>query len=427
MRKGKTCRIAGDAMVPLFSLGELYVSDFIPRNEEPNRRKYELKLMLSKTSGLVQLEEATPLDMMYGKYWYRSGISDTMREELRNIAESCLASIDWKPNDVFLDIACNDGTLFRYVPKELIKVGIDPADDSFKNEALLYADDITQGYFTAKCYKSGKFGNRKAKIVTTIAMFYDLEDPASFLADVSEILEDDGLFVMQLSYTPLMLQQVAFDNLCHEHICYYSLSSLKYLLDRQGFKIMDCQLNDTNGGSFRIYMMKQDADETKFRTFPYRDVGKFRVESLLEYERKLKLNEEGIYLDFYDKICELKEQTIAFIKQEKAKGKTIWGYGASTKGNTLLQWYGLDNTVIDAIAERSEFKYGLKTIGSNIPIVSEDEMRKAQPDYLLVLPWHFVNEFKHREIRYLERGGKFIIPCPTFYVLSEKGVEVGGR
>jgi hypothetical protein len=171
--------------------------------------------------------------------------------------------------------------------------------------------------------------------------------------------------------------------------------------------------------------MKNKGDETKFRTHPYRDVAKFRIQSLLAYERELKLNEEAIYLNFYGKVCDLKDRTMAFIRSEKARGKRIWGYGASTKGNTLLQWYGLDNTIIDAIAERSAFKFGLKTVGSNIPIVSEDEMRKVQPDYLLILPWHFVKEFRQREIEYLNKGGKFIVPCPTFYTVSNNGIEHG--
>ncbi len=414
-----------DELVPLFSLGDVFVSDFIPQNEQPSKPRYDIKLMLSRKSGLVRLDKAPPLDMMYGKYWYRSGISDTMRAELKDIADSCVDAIKPKDGDVFLDIASNDGTLLSNVPSNLIKIGIDPVDESFQADARKYADDAIQDYFTADVYRSGRYGYKKAKIVTTIAMFYDIEDSASFLDDVHSIMDDDGLFVLQLSYTPLMLQQLAFDNLCHEHICYYSLSSLKYLLDRHGFKIVDCQLNDINGGSFRVYMMKENGDETKFKTHPYRDVARFRVESILAYEANLKLNDEKIYLDFYEKICYLRDRTVDFIRQEKAKGKTIWGYGASTKGNTLLQWYGLDNTIIDAIAERSTFKFGLKTVGSNIPIVSEDEMREAQPDYLLVLPWHFVNEFSQRESTYLRSGGKFIVPCPEFYVLSDKGVERG--
>jgi hypothetical protein len=249
-------------------------------------------------------------------------------------------------------------------------------------------------------------------------MFYDLENPQKFVKDITEILDDNGIWVLQLSYTPLMIQQLAFDNICHEHIYYYSLFNVQKLFKSCGMEIVDVQLNDVNGGSFRLYCMKENADKTKFATQPYRDVCNFRINSLLSYEKTLKLDETEIWLDFFDNINKLKEETLNFIKSEKTKGKKIWGYGASTKGNTLLQYFGLDNTLIDGIAERSHYKFGLKTIGTNIPIYSEEEMRKENPDYLLVLPWHFINEFIIRENEYLKQGGKFIVPCPKFKIIG---------
>ena len=179
------------------------------------------------------------------------------------------------------------------------------------------------------------------------------------------------------------------------------------------------QLNDINGGSFRIYMRKANADKTKFRTSPYRDVADFRVQSILKYEAHEGFDTAAPYLSFFDRICSLKDETVSFIKSEKQKGKRIWGYGASTKGNTLLQWYGLDDTLIDAIAERNPSKFGLKTVGTNIPIRSEDDMREENPDYLLVLPWHFISEFTEREKQYLSSGGKFIVPCPKFEIIGK--------
>jgi hypothetical protein len=189
------------------------------------------------------------------------------------------------------------------------------------------------------------------------------------------------------------------------------------MFDKCGFDIVDAQLNDINGGSFRVYCMKKNADKTKFSTQPNRDVCDFRINSLLEYEKKLNLDKKETWIDFYNQINELKEKTVDFIKSEKEKGKKIWAYGASTKGNTLLQYFNLDNTLIDGIAERSIYKFGLKTVGTNIPIYSEDEMRKQKPDYLLVLPWHFINEFVERESEYLKGGGKFIVPCPKFEII----------
>jgi hypothetical protein len=278
---------------------------------------------------------------------------------------------------------------------------------------------VGRDYFSHKAYqKIPQVSKKRAKAVTSIAMFYDLENPHAFVNDVKKVLDDEGLWIIQMSYLPLMLKQLAFDNICHEHLKYYSLSSLKYLLDRHNLTIVDCQVNDVNGGSFRTYVRKAKASPAQFATAPYRDVAEYRVQSILAYEKNLALHQPSTYLNFFKRSQQLKTQTLNFIKKEKKRGKTIWGYGASTKGNTLLQWFGLDHRLIDGIAERSPAKYGLKTVGTNIPIHSEGEMRKAKPDFLLILPWHFINEFETREANFLKRGGKFIVPCPKFEIIS---------
>lgn len=401
----------------LFSLGEIYVSNFIEKNHCPKSEPKELKLVLDN-DGFVRLDEVAPLNIMYGQYWYRSGITDTMKKELKGIVDSILDIYEINQDEVWIDIACNDGTLLSNVPQKCIRIGIDPADDSYKKESEKHSDLIIQDYFSSSLYKKSKYGNKKAKVITTIAMFYDLEKPDKFIQDIEEILDDDGLWVIQLSYTPLMIQQLAFDNICHEHVYYYSLFNLKKLLNKNNFKIMDVQLNDINGGSFRVYIMKDKANEKKFGSKPHRDVSRFRVESLLNYEKSLKLDEVETWKIFFERIEILKEKTVSFIKNEVANGKIIWGYGASTKGNTLLQYFKVNEELLEAIAERSEFKVGLKTVGSNIPILSEKDMREKNPDYLLILPWHFINEFKQRESEYLKNGGKFIVPCPEFEIIG---------
>jgi hypothetical protein len=199
---------------------------------------------------------------------------------------------------------------------------------------------------------------------------------------------------------------------------YYNLHSIKYLVESCKFKIVDCELNDVNGGSFRVYLQKNISNKNSFATAPYRDVANFRVDSILNYEKTLNMNNPSYYINFYEKIKSLKDKTYNFVKSEKEKGKSTWVYGASTKGNTLLQYFGLDNTLIDGAAERSPYKFGLKTVGTNIPIFSEEDMRKAKPDYLLVLPWHFIDEFVERESDFLKSGGKFIVPCPNFEIIS---------
>lgn len=405
-------------MSELFSLGKLYVSDFLAPHEAPRGVPIEMKLVFNQEYGNFRLKEIAPQEMMYGKYWYRSGLNNTMNEELRSIVCSICKYIKYKENDLWIDIACNDGTLLSHVPQGFIRVGIDPADDSYCQESSKVADLIIQDYFTAAVFKQSRFGGEKAKVVTSIAMFYDLEDPVSFVKDVNEVLDADGLWVLQLSYTPLMLQQVAFDNICHEHVYYYALKDLSKVLALGGFEVVDVELNDINGGSFRVYAMKAGANKSFFGTQPGRDVAQFRIASLLAYEEANEFMTIKSWGEFFDKITALKEDVRNFVVTAKLEGKSVWGYGASTKGNTLLQYFGLDHTMIDGIAERSVNKYGLKTVGTNIPIFSEAEMRRVAPDYLLVLPWHFISEFRERERDYLLKGGKFIVPCPKFEIIG---------
>jgi SAM-dependent methyltransferase len=417
--KRDTCRISGEPLVELFSLGNIYMSDFLPKGASPRSPQVPLTMMLAPESGLVQLADTASFDDMYRHYWYRSGTNESMVEELKQIATSSSRMMNLKAGEIFVDIACNDGTLLSFIDPSIKRVGFDPAHNTYEEANQQNFDLFVNNYFSAKEYRDSPLGSKRAKVITTIAMFYDLEDPNSFVKEVRDILDDNGLWVVQMSYLPLMLKQLAFDNICHEHLEYYSLEAFKYLLDRHGMEIVDCQLNDINGGSFRVYIRKNNADKTTFASAPYRDVAEYRVKSILTYEKTLNLKDPQTYIDFYKKSCDLRDQTLAFMKAEKAKGKTIWAYGASTKGNTLLQWWGIDNTLIDGIAERQPMKYGLKTVGSNIPIASDEEMRKAKPDYLLVLPWHFIESFARREKEFLARGGKFILPCPHFEVIGE--------
>lgn len=406
-------------MKKLFTLGKIPISDFLKEGEQPRGGKHELQLVIDEDTKAVRLETTAPLHEMFGKYFYRSGINETMVKALKDIVESILPLIKLKENDVWCDVACNDGTLLSFVPDTLIRVGIDPADDNFKTESSKHSDLILQDFFSSEIYKKSKFGAQKVKILTAIAVFYDLEDPDKFLKDVYDILDDEGLFVMQLSHSGLMIDQCAFDNILSEHVFYYTLYSLMPYLKRTGFKVVDVQLNDINGGSFRVYIRKEISNDKLFATQPHRDICRWRIESLLHFESLRGFHQENVWLDFERKIKKLKEQTVSFIEKAKSEGKTVWGYAASTKGNTLLNYFQLNETMIDGIAERSTFKWGLRTVGSNIKIYSEEEFRRAKPDYVLILAWHFVANFVEREKELLESGTKFIVPCPKFEIISK--------
>jgi hypothetical protein len=257
----------------------------------------------------------------------------------------------------------------------------------------------------------------RASVVTVCAMFYDLGNPIGFLTDVWRVMKEDGVLVLQLSYTPLMLVQNELGNVCHEHIAYYTLKSLEYTLDKAGFKVIDLALNNVNGGSIRVYATKKDA-ELKFKTQADRDIAAIRVQSLRDYEEANGVNKPEAYIKFATRMAEAAKGFLEFMAAEQAKGKVFYGYGASTKGNTMLQWLGLTSKEIPFIAERQERKVGLTCVGSDIPVCSEEQARKDKPDYMIVFPWHFISEFVDRESEYLKNGGKFIVLSPKFEVIS---------
>ncbi len=406
----------------LFTLGNLYISDFL-RPGQSAKEKHELALFMDD-DGAVRLQDHIPVNKMFGKYWYRSGTNESMKNALKDIVTSIL---NIRKHDSYvhhsctwIDIASNDGTLLSNVPSNYYRIGVDPCEDSFLYEAQSRSELIIQDYFSKSILKEGT----KADVITSIAVFYDIVNREQFLNDLYDVLDDNGLWVLQLSYTPLMIKQMAFDNICHEHFYYYSLSNIKKLLERNGFVIRDVQLNTVNGGSFRLYVQKNTSDETRYSDQPHRDVCNMRIDSLLAYEMEIEIDAPLTWIKFCSDIVKLRDEVRMFILAEKAKGKTIWGYGASTKGNTLLQYFELDNTIIDAIADRSEYKQETRTVGTNIPVVSEMEMRAAHPDYLLILPWHFISEFMERESEYLNTGGKFIVPCPQLRIIGKSEKEI---
>lgn len=412
----ETCRISDQKIKPIIDLGNMYVSNFLPDIDE-NAPKGHLSLGIGEESQLLQLFEAINPDILYKQYWYRSGTNFTMKKQLKDIINIIPRWVRLENYDIVLDIGCNDGTFMSLYPPEykILKVGIDPAEN-IARDGRLYCNLHAATYFTKNAFFSLTDG-RRARVITSIAMFYDLEDPDAFVEDIKECLLDDGIWILQISYTPLMMQQNAFDNICHEHIEYYSLTSLDYLLKKHDLKVIDVSLNDTNSGSFCVIITKQQNDMKNVDIF-YKDIGEFRYNSILEYEKKLKLNEAEGYISFMDRVEKLKIMTVDLLKKLIREGKMIYGYGASTKGNTLLQYYGIDHTILKGIAERQTQKFGLLTVGSWIPIVSEEEMRAAKPDYLFILPWHFINEFCMREKDLLNTGCKFILPLPDLKIIG---------
>ncbi len=396
----KTCRLCkSDQLNEVFSLGLQYVNDFVTKENIGKGIEAPLDLVICNHCSLLQLRHTAPQELMYARYyWYRSGVTDTMKKALRNITEQIESLIHLQKGDTVLDIGANDGTLLASYGVEGIKlVGCEPADnliDYLKEKTNFVMHDFWDYDHYKKLGKTKGFG--KAKVITAIGMFYDLEEPNKFIKDAADALTDDGIFVAQLMCLASMLDKNDIGNICHEHLEYYSLESLKYLFETNGLEIFKIEENDVNGGSYRIF-----ARHYKGTGIPLDE--NHTNEDILSFGQRIKEN---------------RDKCVNFIKQEVSKGKTVYIYGASTKGNVILQYYGLDSSLITAASERSPEKWGKYTIGTWIPIVSEEEARKAQPDYFLVLPWAFFSEFYKREKEWRKKGGKFIVPLPEFRVVE---------
>ncbi len=303
-----------------------------------------------------------------------------------------------------IDIGANDGTLLRNYPKEVFTIGIEPVK-KFAGECETHANAVINDFFSYRSYLQ-KFGNKKAHIITAISCFYDMEDPNQFILDAKRILHEHGILVIQQNYLVSMLTNNAFDNIVHEHLEYYSLLSLEHLLHKHGLEVFDVELSDINGGSFRTYIAYKGTRKVNKSVFRVR-----------ENEKKLQLHNKNVYKKFSERIKKNKQKLNTLIKNLTKKGKTIYVYGASTRGNTLLQYFDLDNCVISAAVERNPEKWGKKIASLSIPIISEDQARKEKPDYMLVLPWFFREEFLEREKDYLRSGGHFIFPLPKVEIL----------
>lgn len=394
----------------LLNLGEQAIVDFPKEGEEP-RGRAPLQLMRCGNCQLVQLRHSVDADTLYRKFWYRSGVNEQMKEALKEIVREAKTFVDLAEGDFVCDIGSNDGELLTNYGSGLNCIGFEPAQELAEESQARFGAStvIIPDYFSKKYYgaKEGSF-----KIITAIAMFYDLEDPGSFLRDVRDLLHFEGVFVVQMNYLGLMLKNVTFDNISHEHLCYYSLESLIRLFEKNGLTIFHASTNDVNGGSLRVFASK------KMDVFPDASVEWMRAQDH-------RLVNAGTLQHFVEMVDVTSRVLLEFLENLKRAKKKVYVYGASTRGLTLLQniFKGCKATdYLVAAAERDGHKFGRYMAGVNIPIIPEEEARK-EADYFLILPYHFWPSIRDREWAWLSRGGRFIIPLPFPRVIE--AVEVG--
>jgi hypothetical protein len=404
------CRLcANTGLVPIISLGDQKITSRFPNHGQGDTVCVPINIILCDSCGLVQLEQTSYADDLYKHdYGYESGISNTMRTHLTDYNTELLSKICLNKGDTVLDIGSNDATTLKLYDDSLRRVGCDPTGSQFF-EHYSNGIELISDYFTASNFIN-RYGDIKCKIVTSIAMFYDLPNPVQFARDVYDILDDNGIWTCEQSYLLSMLKTNSLDTICHEHLEYYALTQIKHIADQSNFKIIDVKFNSCNGGSFRVYMAKKQSH--------YKECCAL-IDTIVKEEQDYGINNPENYTSFVTRCnYELRKLT-DFIDNINTNNQTVQLYGASTKGNCILQYCNIGPDKVQYAVERNPKKVGKET-STGIEIISEDQMRHNPPNYLIVLPWHFRDEIVKREAQYLDNGGQLIFYFPTFEVVSNK-------
>ncbi len=402
------CRACGNKnLIPILHLGEQVLTGIFPKTKTQDVPSGPLELVKcddssgNKFCGLLQLRHSYEPTAMYGEgYGYRSSLNKSMVRHLQAKVAKIVSKNILEPGDLVIDIGSNDGTLLKSYPADGVNfVGIDPSAEAFRKYYPAHIDLIVD-FFSADAVKK-VFGSRKAKVVTSIAMFYDLEQPMEFMRHVHEVLDDDGIWILEQSYMPTMLKRIAYDTICHEHLEYYGLKQIRWMAEKVGFTVIDVELNDINGGSFEVTLAKNLKPTKAQADF---------IDSLLKQEDALGT---VAFDNFKKSVFAHRDELRRVVDHFNSTGKKIVGYGASTKGNVILQFCGFTEKDIPCVAEVNQDKFGSFTPGTLIPIVSEEKAKAMKPDYMMVLPWHFRDNIIEREKEYLTSGGALFFPLPS--------------
>jgi C-methyltransferase C-terminal domain/Methyltransferase domain len=351
------------------------------------------------------MEHSYDLSEMYGEnYGYRSGLNASMVAHLNSKVKRILGLVELHKGDLVIDIGSNDSTTLQAYPSSgLVLVGVDPTGIKFHNYYPPHIQLIPD-FFTSALVKA-KFPDQKARVVTSFSMFYDLQDPMGFMQQVYDVLADDGIWVFEQSYMPTMLDTNSYDTVCHEHLEFYALRQIKWMADRVGFKILDVEFNDINGGSFSVTVAKSHGDLTIVPS----------VQKILHDENAKGLDTMIPYQEFAERVVKTKRDLLEFIRTAHSENKTISVLGASTKGNVLLQYCEITTKDVEFVGEVNPEKFGCYTPGTWIPIISEEELLSKKPDYLIVLPWHFRQFFVSNK---KFSGMSLVFPLPNLEIIK---------
>jgi len=391
----------------VMDLGSQYLTGIFPKKKNSKVSKGRLSLALCENCKLLQLENSFNNEEMYGEnYGYMSSLNQSMSNHLKNKALNLKKIVKLDIDDIVIDIGSNDGTFLSYFEKKFQLIGVDPTIKKFKRN---YRKDIktVSDFFSYDIIRK-YLGKKRAKLITSIACFYDLLNPIKFVEDIYQSLDDNGVWHFEQSYMPSMIKNMSYDTICHEHLEYYSLKSVKYILDKVGFKINNIELNSINGGSFALTVSKKNSSHS---------LNSKMINWLLHKEDLFKFNDVKTIKEFSINAKKQKILLRNLINNLLDMNKNVLGYGASTKGNVILQYCKINSSMIPYIGDVNSFKYNKFTPGTNIKIISEEKLKSLKPDYLLVLPWHFRDFIINKEKNFLNNGGHFIFPLPDIEII----------
>ncbi|QZP17997.1 class I SAM-dependent methyltransferase [Methylophilales bacterium] len=411
----KKCRICGcKDLVEAISLEPQFLSPtFVKSNKKNHLAEIKVPMTVvvcqNESCSLVQLKESTNPELLYTNYFYRSSTNDMMKEDLKKVVVKSQEQVEIKANDVVVDIGANDCTMIQWFPEDAKRIGVEPAKN-IDWTSVSPSINIVNDFFPSSKFSETLDGN-KVKIFTSCAMFYDLDDPNAFVKSIKDHLHKDGVWCIQLSYALSMIKNKNFYDICHEHLEYYTLKTLRFLMRENGLHLYHAEENRVNGGSALVFISHIDKKRPNSKT----------LLNLLIEEESMGLYDVKAYENFYKNMNQLKDKVNNYISEENKKGNYVLGLGASTKGNVLLQFFDLNKNKIPAISERQKEKIGLKTLGSDIDLISEEEAHKRNPSCMLVLPWYFKEEIIKREKEYLLNGGALLFPMPYVHLITNDG------
>jgi hypothetical protein len=392
--------------------GKQYLASHFVRDntEHPlSNLKVPLSVVLCRSCGLLQLQETVDRQVLFRDYFYRSGTNPMMYAALKDIVGDISKKIDLKLGDYILDIGCNDCTMLSLFSNEYNRIGVEPSTN-INWDGVDPSIHIVNNFFSQRDVLMVTNGSL-CRAVTSIAMFYSVEDVNTFTSEVKSILALDGVWCIQASYLPAIIKSMSFYDICHEHLYYFTLKVLNELMERNGLSIYDASTNDVNGGSLRVFVTHKELDKSKTDHF-YK---------LLEEEQNMRLSDQETYQNFFKSIGEMKQKIISYMRYEAENGNLIIGLGASTKGNMLLQFFEIDNNLLPYISERNPEKVSLRTLGTDIGLISEEQAHALKPSCMIVLIWPFKEEIIRRESLYLQSGGKLLFPMPYCHIVTKDG------